>query len=246
MASTAPSGPRTAAPRHIQDEAEVIIEKESVEVEKEVVKEIVIEKAVEGMTEEDILATHKQLDMDRAEIAAQFDEERAATEKKSRLLQEIATRQQTMKKRKAEKARKEKKQQDDDARGYQAESKSSSVPKAPSRMQALEHLLCLAGANGSYHPAVQSILGVKDKWMHALASECGIRRTDILLTALVLTYLRSEFPADVGTWVLVSSKSMAWLGKNEHDWKTEAITDVEALISSVARKWSIWTQGNQV
>jgi len=106
------------------------------------------------------------------------------------------------------------------------EQKSSLVPSAPSRMKTLEGLLCLAAANGSFRRTAQSVLGVKDESICAWAAEFGTS-TEILLTALVLAYLRSEFPKEKDTWTLVACKSKAWLVKQESEWKTEAIKDVE-------------------
>jgi len=115
------------------------------------------------------------------------------------------------------------------------EQKSSSNPTAPCRMKALEDLLCLAAANGSFRPGAQSIVGVKDESISEWAAGLGTS-VDVVLTALVLAYLRSEYPKEKETWALVACKSMAWLGKQEHTWKTETITNVEALISSAACK----------
>lgn len=94
-------GPRMGAARQVQGQAEVIIEKEIVEVEKEVVKEVVIEKVVEGVRQEDMEAMAFEAEQKRLEIAAQADAERAqleeqaniAAEEKQRMLQEIAERQ---------------------------------------------------------------------------------------------------------------------------------------------------------
>eukprot|EP00746_Dinoflagellata_sp_MGD_P125618 gnl/MRDRNA2_/MRDRNA2_60421_c1_seq1.p1 gnl/MRDRNA2_/MRDRNA2_60421_c1~~gnl/MRDRNA2_/MRDRNA2_60421_c1_seq1.p1 ORF type:complete len:788 (+),score=239.08 gnl/MRDRNA2_/MRDRNA2_60421_c1_seq1:88-2451(+) len=94
-------GPRVGAARQVQGEAEVIIEKEVVEVVKEVVQTVEIEKVVEGMTEADLQAMHLDAEQKRAEIAAQAEEERRqleeqtniAEEERQRMLQEIAERQ---------------------------------------------------------------------------------------------------------------------------------------------------------
>jgi hypothetical protein len=102
-----------------------------------------------------------------------------------------------------------------------------------SRMKALESLLCLAAANGSFRPAAQSILGVTDESLRAWASELGISM-EVLLTALVLVYLRHEYPKEKSTWMLVAQKSTKWLGNQENAWKTDTLPDVDALISKVA------------
>lgn len=117
----------------------------------------------------------------------------------------------------------------------EAERKSSLAPTGPSRMKQLERLLCLAAANGSFRPGAESIVGLKDELICAWAAEFGTSE-DVLLTALVLAYLRQEFPKEKDTWILVARKSMVWLENREHAWKTEAIADVEALISKAAGK----------
>eukprot|EP00746_Dinoflagellata_sp_MGD_P102942 gnl/MRDRNA2_/MRDRNA2_42344_c0_seq1.p1 gnl/MRDRNA2_/MRDRNA2_42344_c0~~gnl/MRDRNA2_/MRDRNA2_42344_c0_seq1.p1 ORF type:complete len:899 (+),score=162.08 gnl/MRDRNA2_/MRDRNA2_42344_c0_seq1:98-2794(+) len=109
--------------------------------------------------------------------------------------------------------------------------KSSCVPAAPSKMKALENLLCFAAANGSFKPAAQSILGLKDESITAWAVELSIT-TEILLTALVLGYLRRDFPGEKDTWSLVECKSVAWLQKQDHLWRN----DIEALISKAGGK----------
>jgi hypothetical protein len=74
---------------------------------------------------------------------------------------------------------------------------------------------------------------VTDESLRAWAFEFGIS-IEVLLTALVLVYLRREFPKEKSTWILVAQKSMKWLGNQEHAWKAEALPDVEALISKAA------------
>jgi len=114
-----------------------------------------------------------------------------------------------------------------------ATQKSLSVPAGHSRMKALESLLLLAAANGSFKPAAQPILGIKDASMCKWATELSTT-TDILLTALVLAHLRRDFPDEKEAWSLVECKSLAWLQKQDHAWKN----DIEALISHAASK--VW------
>lgn len=114
------------------------------------------------------------------------------------------------------------------------------VQQAYSRMDKLKRLLCLSAANGSFVPseAVLALMCVSEAAISVWAAAWGDAdrqpSSRILVTALVLAYLRREFPNEKSTWGLLAEKSTQWLGKQENDWKNTATEDVEALIMVAA------------
>lgn len=107
------------------------------------------------------------------------------------------------------------------------------------KTEVLEKLLRLSAANGCFAltKELTGILRISDATIHSWSKDFGIHQpsTNVLVTALVLAYLRREFPKETDIWVLVGSKSLAWLQNQEKEWKTEVIQHVEALLSSAAK-----------
>lgn len=93
---------QSGGPEEVRQEQEIIVQQEEVIVEKEVEKVVFVEKKVQKITDEDIMAIQSNIDQERAEMERQANEEirkieeekNMADEDKQRLVQELKARQQ--------------------------------------------------------------------------------------------------------------------------------------------------------
>eukprot|EP00746_Dinoflagellata_sp_MGD_P002856 gnl/MRDRNA2_/MRDRNA2_105586_c0_seq1.p1 gnl/MRDRNA2_/MRDRNA2_105586_c0~~gnl/MRDRNA2_/MRDRNA2_105586_c0_seq1.p1 ORF type:complete len:900 (-),score=159.00 gnl/MRDRNA2_/MRDRNA2_105586_c0_seq1:146-2845(-) len=128
---------------------------------------------------------------------------------------------------------------EDNAEHDSAATTTLGVGTSVCKAEVLEQLLRLSAANGRFALSKEliSILRISDATIHSWSKDFGIHQpsTDVLMTSLVLAFLRREFPKETDIWVLVGSKSLAWLQTQEKEWKTEAIQHLEALLFRAAK-----------
>jgi len=114
----------------------------------------------------------------------------------------------------------------------------SETSTATSSMAKLETILRLSAADGSFsHSAkLEGATGISGQMLERCAQELlgqsGSQMRDrLLVTALVIAYLRKEFASEKATWHLVTEKSACYLKSRITDWRRPTLESVEDLIA---------------
>jgi len=108
-------------------------------------------------------------------------------------------------------------------------------------MANLEAVLRLSAADGSFcHSAkLEGATGISQQMLERVTQELlgksGSPMQDrVLVTALVIAYLRKEFASERATWHLVAEKSACYLNSRIRDWRHSTLESLEDLISKAA------------
>jgi len=109
-----------------------------------------------------------------------------------------------------------------------------------SSLASLEKLLRLAAFNGSFacSAELRALTGIEQQAVETWATEQWSTPvdSDVLVTALVLSFLTHDFAGQRTTWELVGYKAMEWLQAQNQQWSCASINSVESLLAMAASR----------
>lgn len=111
-------------------------------------------------------------------------------------------------------------------------------------LEELQRLLGLALPDGSFAecPALRDILGISEQtltlWEESQWRGRGVWGVcdEVLVTALVLGFLRLRFSAEGDVWHQAWEKSISWLESEAPRWANNAIPDIDILITAAVAR----------